>query len=506
MLKKLKLFLILIISTAFILFPQIVNSLNYEQLNRISQEITVLIDGCNSGSGFIYQSQNNIYYVLTTKHIFDNSTVGCLAIAPDQTQYNIDNKDIIIPIPGVDLAVFSFKSDKNYDRATFGNSINAISGKTIYVVGSPAPSAAIPQRTTLFVDGKVVGRQSSQEGYELIYNNPTSPGMSGGAVLNTQGQVIGIHGQGDRIDKEKTGLNLAIPIETFFQADFTNLPEPILKSTISPDESQELVEVNYSTLENQLERSTWKEANDTTVKLMLQSLGREDEGWFSKENLELLPCENLKKIDHLWQKYSNNKFGFSVQKALFTETIVKHGVRDNNIFDKFAETVGWKKAKLFPRNYNEIKYNLNSQKGHLPVLPGVVPLSTITNTPQSIRVIVNEYVGQFILGILTITIGSIVIIIINSICKNIFCNKYYLNDYDKYQGINLINNICCWILFVLVFLKTFNYFSNGVELVQEFMLKQREYIEDVNRNRPIADSVLHAGVKPLVFTLERCNI
>lgn len=253
-----------------------------------------------------------------------------MAIAPDKTQYDINAEDITIPIPGVDLAVFSFKSNKFYELARFGDSRNVTSGRTTYVVGAPAPSAAIPQRTTLFVDGKIVGRQSSQEGYELIYNNPTSRGMSGGAVLNAQGEVIGIHGQGDRIEKEKTGLNLAIPVETFFKADFSNLPKPILKSTNSLEESQESVEINYSTLEYQLQRSTWKKANDTTVKLILQLVGRENEGWFSKESLLLLPCEDLNTIDSLWRKYTNNKFGFSIQKAMFDETIVQQGVRDHH--------------------------------------------------------------------------------------------------------------------------------------------------------------------------------
>ena len=62
----------MIISIVYVLFPKIVNSLNYEQINQIGKEITVLVDGCSSGSGFIYQSQNDTYYVLTAKHIFDN--------------------------------------------------------------------------------------------------------------------------------------------------------------------------------------------------------------------------------------------------------------------------------------------------------------------------------------------------------------------------------------------------------------------------------------------------
>jgi hypothetical protein len=306
MANKIKFLVILVVSIIAVLSTQIAQALNYDQISQIAKDITVIMDGCNSGSGFIYQRQDNTYYVITAKHVFENSTVGCLAIAPDGERYDLDSKDITTPIPDVDLAVVSFNSDKSYEIASFGDSQQAASGKTVYVAGAPAPSAAIPQRTTLVVDGNIVGRQSSSQGYELIYNNATSPGMSGGAVLNTQGQIIGIHGQGDRFNQDKTGLNLAIPIETFINSDLGNLPQPLISanSLSTPEESEEAGEVNYTTLENHLKNLAWKDANDTTVKILLQLVGRENEGWFSEESLAQLPCNDLQFTDSLWQKYS----------------------------------------------------------------------------------------------------------------------------------------------------------------------------------------------------------
>jgi len=64
----------------------------------------------------------------------------------------------------------------------------------------------------------------------LRYNAVTKGGMSGGAVFDTEGRVVGIHGEGDRdydrvTDRDrkvitgladtKTGFNSAIPINTF---------------------------------------------------------------------------------------------------------------------------------------------------------------------------------------------------------------------------------------------------------------------------------------------------
>jgi tetratricopeptide (TPR) repeat protein len=59
-------------------------------------------------------------------------------------------------------------------------------------------------------------------GYEFIYTNNTAPGMSGGPILNREGQLIGIHGRGERdqvaikerglSENTKTAVNQGIPI------------------------------------------------------------------------------------------------------------------------------------------------------------------------------------------------------------------------------------------------------------------------------------------------------
>ncbi|MFN7661498.1 MAG: serine protease, partial [Dolichospermum sp.] len=59
------------------------------------------------------------------------------------------------------------------------------------------------------------------DGYDLLYSNITKGGMSGGAVLDTQGRLIGIHG---RVEGEisldfdgeiNLGSSSGIPIRTF---------------------------------------------------------------------------------------------------------------------------------------------------------------------------------------------------------------------------------------------------------------------------------------------------
>lgn len=70
---------------------------------------------------------------------------------------------------------------------------------------------------------------------------------------------------------------------------------------------------DYSQLENLLKQKDWKQADRETFRLMLKVAKRESEGWLNLESIDYFPCPDLKKIDGLWVKYSNGRFGFSVQ-------------------------------------------------------------------------------------------------------------------------------------------------------------------------------------------------
>ena len=101
------------------------------------------------------------------------------------------------------------------------------SGSGVYVAGFPLPTSAVPTRLWRFLKGDVIANATVAipNGYQLLYSNPTLPGMSGGAVMNAQGQLVGIHGQGETDSKMseqqgvavKTGTNQAVPIAYYSQ-------------------------------------------------------------------------------------------------------------------------------------------------------------------------------------------------------------------------------------------------------------------------------------------------
>ena len=46
---------------------------------------------------------------------------------------------------------------------------------------------------------------------------------------------------------------------------------------------------------------------------------REQKGYLYLEDLRQFPCADLRVIDQLWVRYSNGRFGFSVQKQIWVE-------------------------------------------------------------------------------------------------------------------------------------------------------------------------------------------
>lgn len=211
-------------------FPEIFDSdLSSKKVYEIAKEITVIIDGCGSaGSGVVFKKDaTNTYSVLTANHVVKKAKGTCIILTSDKIQYEALVSKAIVPVDGVDLAVLTFVSNKTYKLAKFGDSEKATGGTIVYVAGAPKVSEAMPTRTVITPDGKIIGLQgdsSKVEGYNLIYNNDTSHGMSGGPVLNQKGEVIGIHGRGQN-EYGIIGQNLGIPINKFLASNSAFIDE-----------------------------------------------------------------------------------------------------------------------------------------------------------------------------------------------------------------------------------------------------------------------------------------
>ncbi|MFB2880512.1 GUN4 domain-containing protein [Floridanema aerugineum] len=147
-----------------------------------------------------------------------------------------------------------------------------------------------------------------------------------------------------------------------------------LLSEIEADDLSSDKGVDYRKLRDLLKGGSWKEADEETLKVMLKAAGREKEDWLDDESIDKFPCTDLRTIDQLWVKYSNGRFGFSVQKRIWESVRGKPG--KYHYYKKFGEKVGWlcreKKVGWYVeekndwKNYSDLTFSLNAPGGHLP--------------------------------------------------------------------------------------------------------------------------------------------
>ncbi len=194
----------------------------------IAQEITVRIEGASNGSGAIIERNGNTYYVLTNAHVFKQAG-SYMVITPDGNRYPIDDSKVV-KLPGMDLAVFFFNSPLAYDIASLGNDNFLSVGQPIYVSGWPRAGTMMRQRLFISTKGKLTELDSElTRGYSLTYTNLVRVGMSGGPILNEQGQLIGIHGLARLMKNSDLIVSSGIKISKFLQWHaFNPLPEPSL--------------------------------------------------------------------------------------------------------------------------------------------------------------------------------------------------------------------------------------------------------------------------------------
>jgi serine protease Do len=208
---------------AVLVQPQISWSYTSEEIAGIAKDVTVIVDTHNgNGSGVSIGHVGNKYFVLTTWHVIKTTpyrSTNVTITTKDGAKHQI-NPNSITRLGKLDLGLFSFSSPKTYKVAEIGNSDTLSEGSTLYITGSPVNIVGINTRSLLVVSGQLVGFDSptDKQGYTLIYNNNTQPGMSGGSILDKNGRLVGIHGMGARKQDDlniRVGFNLGIPINSF---------------------------------------------------------------------------------------------------------------------------------------------------------------------------------------------------------------------------------------------------------------------------------------------------
>ncbi|MDX2098834.1 MAG: GUN4 domain-containing protein [Leptolyngbyaceae cyanobacterium bins.59] len=136
--------------------------------------------------------------------------------------------------------------------------------------------------------------------------------------------------------------------------------------------------VDYRPLQELLEQQDFEAADRITLKKMCELAGplAVRRGWLYFTEVENFPGQDLQTLNQLWLTYSNQKFGFSVQREIWLAT--------GKNWDKVWPQIGWKQGNLWTRYPQEFTWNLSAPRGHLPLsnqLRGVRVMAALLSHP-----------------------------------------------------------------------------------------------------------------------------
>lgn len=180
---------------------EITNISVYEKINPAIVAIDAKIpDGTSSGSGCIISSKG---LILTSSHVVANSS-DITVTTFDGDEYKAE----IIKTTGIgkDLTVLKITSVKPLKTIKMGNSSMVKVGQKVLAIGNPFGfSGTLTQGIVSRIDKK---RNKIQTDAAI------NPGSSGGPLLNTSGEVIGINQAIYNPDNNTSniGIGFAIPI------------------------------------------------------------------------------------------------------------------------------------------------------------------------------------------------------------------------------------------------------------------------------------------------------
>lgn len=170
-----------------------------------------------TGSGVIYKKDDGYAYIVTNHHVVEGADILEVVLNDDTNlEAELLGSDLF-----TDLAVLRVKADNIDTTIEMGSSENLKVGEPAIAIGNPLGHMFAGSVTQGIISGKqrTIPQDFNQDGRpdwqaEVIQTDAAiNPGNSGGALINIDGQLIGINSM--KISQNiAQGIGFAIPIDT----------------------------------------------------------------------------------------------------------------------------------------------------------------------------------------------------------------------------------------------------------------------------------------------------
>ena len=155
-----------------------------------------------TGSGVIITPDG---YIVTNNHVIDNSQELSVTLNDNKTY----SAKIIGSDPKTDIALLKIDADEDLPYATFGDSDQAKIGEWVLAVGNPFNLTSTVTAGIISAKSRDLSGTNSQSFIQT--DAAVNPGNSGGALVNTNGQLIGINTAITSQTGSYIGYSFAVP-------------------------------------------------------------------------------------------------------------------------------------------------------------------------------------------------------------------------------------------------------------------------------------------------------
>jgi len=163
-----------------------------------------------SGSGVVIQKEG---YIVTNNHVIENAT-RIDVVMNNQKSYTAE---LIGTDPSTDLALLKIKADEELTVIPFGNSDNVQVGEWVLAVGNPFELTSTVTAGIVSAKARNINilRRNDGLGVEAFIQTDAAvnPGNSGGALVNVNGELIGINTAIASTTGSFAGYSFAVPTE-----------------------------------------------------------------------------------------------------------------------------------------------------------------------------------------------------------------------------------------------------------------------------------------------------
>jgi S1-C subfamily serine protease len=171
------------------------NQLSQQELEKKAQKISVkiLIGETLWGTGVLIKKDANTYTVATNAHVLLQIKPPYRLQTPDG---NIHQAKLLAKFDRTDLALLQFNTNQNYPIALLKPAFtlaSLVNNAEVFAAGYPVEAS----KGFVVKRGKVAVLlpQAMTDGYQIGFSADLEQGMSGGALLNLEGEVVGIIGR-----------------------------------------------------------------------------------------------------------------------------------------------------------------------------------------------------------------------------------------------------------------------------------------------------------------------